>query len=73
MTHYSAKTRRLRVVLGDDHGLVRSGLRSLLERDQEFEVVGEASSSPSSVFRLLWRLWSRPCRSCATFAWLTGW
>jgi two-component system response regulator NreC len=44
MTHYSAKPRRLRVVLGDDHGLVRSGLRSLLERDHEFEVVGEASN-----------------------------
>jgi two-component system, NarL family, response regulator NreC len=37
-------TRRLRVVLGDDHALVRSGLRRLLERDQEFEVVGEASN-----------------------------
>jgi two-component system response regulator NreC len=44
MTHYSEKPRRLRVVLGDDHGLVRSGLRGLLERDQEFEVVGEASN-----------------------------
>jgi DNA-binding NarL/FixJ family response regulator len=44
MTHYSAKPRRLRVVLGDDHPLVRSGLRRLLERDQEFEIVGEASN-----------------------------
>src|SRR5712691_5085622 len=30
-------------------------------------------SSPSSVFRLLWRLYSRSCSSCATFTWLTGW
>lgn len=36
--------RRPRVVLADDHALVRSGLRTLLERDQEFEVVGEAAS-----------------------------
>src|SRR5579862_1998032 len=43
MTHYSAKPRRLRVVVADDHALVRSGLRRLLERDQEFEVVGEAT------------------------------
>jgi two-component system response regulator NreC len=44
MAHYPAKPRRLRVVLGDDHALVRSGLRGLLEREQEFQVVGEASN-----------------------------
>jgi DNA-binding NarL/FixJ family response regulator len=33
----------MRVVVADDHALVRSGLRVLLERNQEFEVVGEAS------------------------------
>jgi len=38
----SATVKRLRLVLADDHALVRSGLRTLLERDQEFEVVGEA-------------------------------
>ena len=38
----AAVVKRLRIVLGDDHALVRSGLRRLLERDQEFEVVGEA-------------------------------
>ena len=32
----------MRVVVADDHALVRSGLRVLLERDREFEVVGEA-------------------------------
>jgi two-component system, NarL family, response regulator NreC len=39
--------KRLRIVLGDDHALVRSGLRRLLERDQEFEVVGEAGDGLS--------------------------
>jgi two-component system response regulator NreC len=31
-----------RVVLADDHALIRSGIRSLLERSGDFEVVGEA-------------------------------
>jgi DNA-binding NarL/FixJ family response regulator len=38
----ASHARQLRIVLGDDHALVRSGLRRLLERDHEFEVVGEA-------------------------------
>jgi two-component system response regulator NreC len=33
----------IRVVLADDHGVVRSGLRLLLEAEQGFEVVAEAS------------------------------
>jgi DNA-binding NarL/FixJ family response regulator len=32
-----------RVVIADDHGIVRSGLRMLLERQPDVEVVGEAS------------------------------
>lgn len=34
----------LRIVLADDHTVVRSGLRALLERHQNFEVVGEAEN-----------------------------
>lgn len=34
--------RRTRVLLAEDHVLVRSGIRALLERLQDFEVVGEA-------------------------------
>jgi DNA-binding NarL/FixJ family response regulator len=37
-----APTSRTRVVIADDHALVRSGLRTLLERDGQYEVVGEA-------------------------------
>ena len=34
-----------RIILVDDHEVVRLGLKSLLERHPEFEVVGEASSA----------------------------
>ena len=33
----------MRIVIADDHGIVRSGLRMLLERQEGVEVVGEAS------------------------------
>jgi DNA-binding NarL/FixJ family response regulator len=33
----------MRVVIADDHGIVRSGVRMLLERQADVEVVGEAS------------------------------
>jgi two-component system response regulator NreC len=33
----------IRIVLADDHGVVRSGLRLLLDADPEFEVVAEAA------------------------------
>ncbi len=34
---------KTRVLIADDHPLIRSGLRSLLARESEFEVVGEAA------------------------------
>ena len=36
-------TERIRVLLVDDHALFRSGIKSLLLRSGEFEIVGEAS------------------------------
>src|SRR5512132_132802 len=36
------EVRRIRVLIADDHALVRSGLRSILETEPEIEVVGEA-------------------------------
>ena len=33
----------MRIVIADDHGIVRSGLRMLLERQEDLEVIGEAS------------------------------
>ena len=32
----------IRILLADDHGIVRQGLRSLLEKEPDIEVVGEA-------------------------------
>ena len=39
----------LRIVLADDHPVVRSGLRALLESLEGFEVVGEATDGESAV------------------------
>ncbi len=39
----------IRVLLVDDHDVVREGLRSLLRRAQDIEVVGEAASAASAV------------------------
>jgi DNA-binding NarL/FixJ family response regulator len=33
----------VRILVGDDHGIVRAGIRLLLERQQDLQVVGEAS------------------------------
>lgn len=35
--------KKLRVAIADDHRLVRQGIRALLERNKDIEVVGEAS------------------------------
>ena len=47
----------IRVLIADDHGIVRSGLRMLIERQPDMEVVAEAedgvrrSSRPRSTAR----------------------
>lgn len=41
----------IRVLLVDDHALFRSGIRSLLQRHPEFEVVGEAGDGMEGVKR----------------------
>src|SRR2546425_12724133 len=40
---------RIRVLLVDDHTLVRQGLRCILDTDEEIEVVGEAGDGRSAV------------------------
>lgn len=42
-------TKGIRVAIVDDHVLVRSGLRRLLELEQEVSVVGEASSAEEAL------------------------
>jgi DNA-binding NarL/FixJ family response regulator len=44
-----ATTAAIRVLLCDDHALVRSGLRRLLESEPRFEVVGEAADAEEAV------------------------
>ena len=39
----------IRVLLADDHHLVRQGLRSLLERAEDIEVVGEAADGREAI------------------------
>jgi len=41
----------IKVVLVDDHAVVRSGLRLLLEAQEDIEVVGEAGNAKDAVFR----------------------
>ena len=39
----AASAKAIRIVLADDHAVVRSGLRMLLDSERDFEVVAEAS------------------------------
>ena len=39
----------MRILIADDHGIVRSGIRLLLERQSDFEVVAEAEDGASAV------------------------
>ncbi len=43
------RTKKIRVLLVDDHSLVRLGFRRLLEDDAEIDVIGEASDSPEAL------------------------
>ncbi len=40
---------RIRVILADDHGVVRAGIRLLLEQQSDMEVVGEADDGRAAV------------------------
>jgi AmiR/NasT family two-component response regulator len=42
----------IRVFLLDDHELVREGIRSLLESDDDIEVVGEAATGEEALSRI---------------------
>lgn len=39
----------IRIILADDHSVMRQGLRLILERQKDFEVVGEASDGRDAV------------------------
>ncbi|MFP4144267.1 MAG: response regulator [Phycisphaeraceae bacterium] len=40
---------RIRIMLADDHAIVREGLRSVLEHQSDFEIVGEAVDGEQTV------------------------
>lgn len=39
----------MRILIADDHGIVRQGLRALLEKEANMEIVGEAEDGPAVV------------------------
>ena len=41
----------IKIVVVDDHAVVRSGLRLLLDKQEDIEVVGEAGTAKDAVFR----------------------
>ena len=45
-------TQRLRILLVDDHATVRQGLKLMLEREPDLEVVGEASDGAEALERV---------------------
>ncbi len=45
--------KRQRILIVDDHEVVRLGLRALLDRYPDFEVVGEASTAEEAVIKTL--------------------
>ena len=45
----STESRRIRVLLADDHSIMREGLQVMLERSEEFEVVGQARNGVEAV------------------------
>ncbi len=40
---------RIRILIADDHPLIRAGLRGLLEAQPDFEIVGEAADGAAAV------------------------
>jgi two-component system, NarL family, response regulator NreC len=39
----------IRILVADDHGIIRAGLKLLLEKDEEFQVAGEAADGREAV------------------------
>jgi two-component system response regulator NreC len=39
----------IRLLLVDDHAVVRSGLKMLLENERDVEIIGEASSAAEAI------------------------
>src|SRR5439155_20779229 len=50
-TRRRGAARVIRAVVVDDHAVVRSGIRLLLDREDDIEVVGEAGNAKDAIFR----------------------
>jgi DNA-binding NarL/FixJ family response regulator len=48
-TNFDRTDRAIRVLLADDHPVVRTGLRGMLAAEPDIEIAGEASSGPEAV------------------------
>ncbi len=48
-TQSAEPSKRIRLLLADDHAVVRSGTRQLLERQPDFQIVGEAADGEEAV------------------------
>ena len=59
----------IRVLVVDDHAVVREGIRSVLERQPGFEVVGEAADGASAI-KLVPANASSRAASATPWAWL---
>lgn len=53
MSTITTSSRSVRILLVDDHSLVRAGIRSLLERQPDFTLVGEAADGLDAVKQTL--------------------
>lgn len=40
---------KIRIILADDHVLVRNGIKSMLEKEEEIEVIGEADNGEQAI------------------------
>ena len=49
MSERDASARAIRVLIADDHAVVREGIRHVLSLDADFEVVGEASGGIAAI------------------------
>src|ERR1044071_9094342 len=47
--HNRTDSRRIRIVIADDHPIFRDGLRRLIENEPEFELAGEAADGAQAI------------------------
>ena len=67
----AVKTKQIRLLLVDDHEVVRVGLRTVLHNNQGITVVGEAGSKPPGASSQATQT-GRRSDGCPTPGWLRG-